>query len=53
MGAETYAFDAALEGGGTKTDCSSQAAYASYLSMLELNFHSGSSIYSSETDEHE
>ncbi|KAG5375374.1 hypothetical protein IGI04_039970 [Brassica rapa subsp. trilocularis] len=41
---ETFAFDAALEGGGTETDCTSDAAYASCLFMLELNFHSGSSI---------
>ncbi|KAG5400204.1 hypothetical protein IGI04_014811 [Brassica rapa subsp. trilocularis] len=47
------AFDAALEGGGIETDCTSDAAYvyirmrrcgASYLFILELNFHSGSSI---------
>ncbi|KAF2606920.1 hypothetical protein F2Q68_00042953 [Brassica cretica] len=44
VGAETFAFDAALEGGGTETDCTSDAAYASCLFMLELNFHSGSSI---------
>ncbi|WZZ47100.1 hypothetical protein YC2023_043359 [Brassica napus] len=48
VGAETFAFDAALEGGGTETDCTSDAAYASCLFMLELNFHSGSSIYSSQ-----
>ncbi|KAF3528889.1 hypothetical protein DY000_02038675 [Brassica cretica] len=48
VGAETFAFDAALEGRGTKTDCTSDAAYASCLFMLELNFHSGSSIYSSQ-----
>ncbi|KAF2572236.1 hypothetical protein F2Q70_00005897 [Brassica cretica] len=40
-----------LEGGSTETDCTSDAAYASCLFMLELNFHSGSSIYSNETDE--
>ncbi|KAF2568000.1 hypothetical protein F2Q68_00024368 [Brassica cretica] len=45
VGAKTFAFDAALEGGGTETDCTSDAAY--------LNFHSESSIYSSETDEQE
>ncbi|KAG5397485.1 hypothetical protein IGI04_019299, partial [Brassica rapa subsp. trilocularis] len=44
VGAETFAFDAALEGGGTETYCTSDAAYASCLFMLELNFHSGSSI---------
>ncbi|KAF3511320.1 hypothetical protein F2Q69_00006150 [Brassica cretica] len=44
VGAETFAFDAALEGGGTETDCTSDAAYTSCLFMLELNFHSGSSI---------
>ncbi|KAF3536712.1 hypothetical protein F2Q69_00022239 [Brassica cretica] len=44
VGAETFAFDAALEGGGTETDCTSDAAYASCLFMLDLNFHSGSSI---------
>ena len=27
VGAETFAFDAALEGGGTETDCTSDAAY--------------------------
>ncbi|KAF2562291.1 hypothetical protein F2Q70_00017656 [Brassica cretica] len=43
-----FAFDAALDGGGTETDCTSDAAYASCLFMLELNFHSGSSIYSSQ-----
>ncbi|KAF3515006.1 hypothetical protein F2Q69_00006148 [Brassica cretica] len=48
VGAETFAFDATLEGGGTETDCTSDAAYASCLFMLELNFHSGSSIYSSQ-----
>ncbi|KAF3552145.1 hypothetical protein DY000_02008416 [Brassica cretica] len=48
VGAETFAFDAALEGGGTETDCTSDATYASCLFMLELNFHSGSSIYSSQ-----
>ncbi|KAF3541321.1 hypothetical protein F2Q69_00022767 [Brassica cretica] len=53
VGAETFAFDAALVGGGTKTDCTSDAAYASCMFMLELNFHSGSSIYSNETDEQE
>ena len=26
-GAETFAFDAALEGGGTETDCTSDAMY--------------------------
>ncbi|KAF3572605.1 hypothetical protein F2Q69_00059680 [Brassica cretica] len=43
VGAETFAFDAALEGG------------ASCFFMLELNFHSGSSItqVSDETDEQE
>ncbi|KAF3509261.1 hypothetical protein F2Q69_00007696 [Brassica cretica] len=51
VGAETFAFDAALEGGGTETDYTSDATYASWLFMLELNFHSGSSIYSNETDE--
>ncbi|KAF3587380.1 hypothetical protein F2Q69_00027313 [Brassica cretica] len=51
VGAKTFAFDAALEGGGTETDCTSDAAYASCLFMLELNSHSGSSIYSSELDE--
>ncbi|KAF3504301.1 hypothetical protein F2Q69_00043988 [Brassica cretica] len=53
VGAETFAFDAALEGGGTETDCTSDAAYTSCLFMLELNFHSGSSItqVSDETDE--
>ncbi|KAF2586790.1 hypothetical protein F2Q70_00035855 [Brassica cretica] len=44
VGAETFAFYAALEGRGTETDCTSDAAYASCLFMLELNFHSGSSI---------
>ncbi|KAF2591317.1 hypothetical protein F2Q70_00039308 [Brassica cretica] len=44
VGAETFAFDAALEGGGSETDCTSDVAYASCLFMLELNFHSGSSI---------
>ena len=29
-GAETFAFDAALEGGGTETDCTSDAAYVLY-----------------------
>ncbi|KAF2582991.1 hypothetical protein F2Q68_00004653 [Brassica cretica] len=55
VGAETFAFDAALEGGCTETDCTSDAAYASCLFMLELNFHSGSSItqVSGETDEQE
>ncbi|KAF3577410.1 hypothetical protein DY000_02034380 [Brassica cretica] len=53
VGAETFAFDTALEDGGTETDCTSNAAYASCLFMLELNFHSGSSIYSNETDEQE
>ncbi|KAF3579515.1 hypothetical protein DY000_02028903 [Brassica cretica] len=53
VGAETFAFDAALEGGGTETDCTSDASYVSCLFMLELDFHSGSSIYSSETDEQE
>uniref|UniRef100_A0A0D3C9Y9 Uncharacterized protein n=1 Tax=Brassica oleracea var. oleracea TaxID=109376 RepID=A0A0D3C9Y9_BRAOL len=59
VGAETFASDAALEGGGTETDCTSDALYvyiyirmrrcvASCLFMLELNFHSGSSIYSSQ-----
>ncbi|KAF3563458.1 hypothetical protein DY000_02018636 [Brassica cretica] len=48
VGAETFAFDAALEGGGTETDCTSDAAYASCVFMLELNFHSGSSNYSSQ-----
>ncbi|KAF3528888.1 hypothetical protein DY000_02038673 [Brassica cretica] len=51
VGAETFAFDAALEDGGIEKDCTSDATYASCLFMLELNFHSGSSIYSSETDE--
>ncbi|KAF3609568.1 hypothetical protein DY000_02049311 [Brassica cretica] len=49
VGPETFAFDAALEGGGTETDCTSDAAHASCLFMLELNFHSGSSIYSSQS----
>ncbi|KAF3543176.1 hypothetical protein DY000_02006867 [Brassica cretica] len=48
VGAETFAFDATLEGGGTETDCTSDAAYASCLFMLELNIHSGSFIYSSQ-----
>ncbi|KAF3559607.1 hypothetical protein F2Q69_00014649 [Brassica cretica] len=51
VGAKTLAFDAALEGGGTETDFTSDAAYASCLFMLDLNFHSGSSIYSSEHDD--
>ncbi|KAF2598776.1 hypothetical protein F2Q68_00008259 [Brassica cretica] len=46
-----FAFDVALEGGDTETDCTSDAAYASCLLMLELNFHSGGSIYSSELAE--
>ncbi|KAF2599132.1 hypothetical protein F2Q68_00011106 [Brassica cretica] len=50
VGAETFAFDATLVGGDIETDCASDA---SCLFMLELNFHSGSSIYSSETDEQE
>ncbi|KAF2619150.1 hypothetical protein F2Q68_00038226 [Brassica cretica] len=55
VGAETFAFDAALEGGGTETDCTSDTTYASCLFMLELNFHSGSSItqVNDETDEQE
>ncbi|KAF3485430.1 hypothetical protein F2Q69_00055337 [Brassica cretica] len=48
VGAETFAVDAALEDGGTKIDCTSDAAYPSCLFMLELKFHSGSSIYSSQ-----
>ncbi|KAF2548436.1 hypothetical protein F2Q70_00020228 [Brassica cretica] len=51
VGAETFAFDAALEGGGTETDCTSDTAYVyiyPYEEMRELNFHSGSSIYSSQ-----
>ncbi|KAF3541511.1 hypothetical protein F2Q69_00023111 [Brassica cretica] len=49
VGAEMFAFDAALEGGGTEIYCTRDAAYASYLFMLELNFHSESSIYSSQS----
>ncbi|KAF3585522.1 hypothetical protein F2Q69_00027807 [Brassica cretica] len=41
VGAETFAFDAALEGGGIEKDCTSDAAYESCLFMLELNFYSG------------
>ncbi|KAG5410912.1 hypothetical protein IGI04_007231, partial [Brassica rapa subsp. trilocularis] len=44
VGTETFAFDADLEGGGRETDCTSDAAYASCLFMLEINFYSGSSI---------
>ena len=36
VGAETFAFDAALEDGGTETDCTSDAAYVYIYSYEEM-----------------